>query len=153
MNGSSGRVRVLYSFPLRLGAERICTTAWHQVNGLAEAGADVLVFPASISRAVAGGRERIPHAERGRVAPSVPDRGRHPCRCFARSYCGSPARETRGKDRHHSYLAARSTRNAQNGEEVGNPYSSRKVQCPHRLCYGGCPERVRALRSDTAGRS
>jgi glycosyltransferase involved in cell wall biosynthesis len=44
------RMRVLYSFPLRLGADRICTTAWYQINGLAEAGADMLVFPASVSR-------------------------------------------------------------------------------------------------------
>jgi len=48
----SGRIKVLFSFPLRLGADRICTTAWHQVNGLAGAGADVLAFPASISRPV-----------------------------------------------------------------------------------------------------
>jgi D-inositol-3-phosphate glycosyltransferase len=47
--------RVLYSFPLRLGADRICGIAWQQVNGLAAAGADVLVFPASISRPVAPG--------------------------------------------------------------------------------------------------
>lgn len=46
------RIRVLYSFPLRLGADRICYTAWQQVNGLAHAGADVLVFPASISKAL-----------------------------------------------------------------------------------------------------
>ena len=65
MKGNSGRVRVLYSFPLRLGAERICTTAWHQVNGLAEAGADVLVFPASISRPVAPGVTVSPTLERG----------------------------------------------------------------------------------------
>jgi glycosyltransferase involved in cell wall biosynthesis len=52
MNGSGESVRVLYSFPLRLGAERICTTAWHQVTGVAEAGADVLLFPASICRPV-----------------------------------------------------------------------------------------------------
>ena len=38
-------VRVLYSFPHKLGADRICYTAWNQVNGLAAAGADVLVFP------------------------------------------------------------------------------------------------------------
>lgn len=38
-------VRVLYSFPHKLGAERICNTAWQQVNGLAAAGADVLAFP------------------------------------------------------------------------------------------------------------
>ena len=52
MNGRSERVRVLYSFPLRLGASRICHTAWHQVNGLAAAGADLLVFPGSLGRPV-----------------------------------------------------------------------------------------------------
>jgi glycosyltransferase involved in cell wall biosynthesis len=49
------RVRVLYSFPLRLGADRICYTAWQQVNGLAAAGADLLVMPASLGRAVPSG--------------------------------------------------------------------------------------------------
>jgi glycosyltransferase involved in cell wall biosynthesis len=38
-------MRVLYSFPHKLGAQRICHTAWQQVNGLVAAGADVLVFP------------------------------------------------------------------------------------------------------------
>jgi len=38
-------VRVLYSFPHKLGADRICYTAWQQVNGLASAGADIIVFP------------------------------------------------------------------------------------------------------------
>lgn len=37
-------VRVLYSFPQKLGAGRICHTAWQQVNGVAAAGAEVLVF-------------------------------------------------------------------------------------------------------------
>jgi glycosyltransferase involved in cell wall biosynthesis len=43
-------IRVLYSFPHKLGAGRICTTAWHQVDGLAAAGADVTVFTGSICR-------------------------------------------------------------------------------------------------------
>jgi glycosyltransferase involved in cell wall biosynthesis len=49
-----GRARlcVLYSFPLRLGADRICGIAWQQVSGLAAAGADLLAFPASLSRPV-----------------------------------------------------------------------------------------------------
>lgn len=67
MNSGAKRIRVLYSFPLRLGAERICTTAWHQVNGLAEAGADVLVFPASISRPLAQRVAVVPTLERGRL--------------------------------------------------------------------------------------
>jgi glycosyltransferase involved in cell wall biosynthesis len=50
MTGDS--VRVLYSFPHKLGANRICYTAWQQVNGLAAAGADVLAFPGVLHRAV-----------------------------------------------------------------------------------------------------
>lgn len=43
---------MLYTFPLRLGADRICYTAWRQVTGLAAAGADLLVFPASVAKEV-----------------------------------------------------------------------------------------------------
>lgn len=50
-------MRVLYSFPHRLGAERICFTAWQQVNGLAAAGAEVIVCPGSLHRPVAPGVE------------------------------------------------------------------------------------------------
>ena len=45
-------IRVLYSFPHKLGAGRICTTAWHQVEGIAAAGADVTVFTGCISRSL-----------------------------------------------------------------------------------------------------
>jgi glycosyltransferase involved in cell wall biosynthesis len=69
--------RVLYSFPLKLGAARVCTTAWHQVDGLAAAGADVTVFPAAISRplpsnvkvqpTLARGKFRVPNRALGRM--------------------------------------------------------------------------------------
>ena len=55
MSYRNKHVRVLYSFPLKLGADRICGVAWQQVNGLSAAGADVSVFPASISRPVRPG--------------------------------------------------------------------------------------------------
>jgi len=71
MSHSNDRVRVLYSFPHRLGASRICYTAWQQVNGLASAGVDVLVFPGSIGRSapasvnvqptLAWGKYRVPY--------------------------------------------------------------------------------------------
>ena len=67
MIDNNKRVRVLFSFPLRLGADRICTTAWYQVNGLAAAGADVLVFPASLSRPVASGVRVSPTLARGKL--------------------------------------------------------------------------------------
>jgi len=51
------RIRVLFSFPHRLGAGRICYTAWQQVNGLAAAGAKVIACPASVARPVAPGVE------------------------------------------------------------------------------------------------
>ena len=44
------RVRVLYSFPHKIGAGRICYLAWQMVNNLAKAGADVLVFPGVLHR-------------------------------------------------------------------------------------------------------
>lgn len=64
-------VRVLYSFPNKLGAQRICYTAWQQVNGLAAAGAKVTVFTGGLLRPVpegvtvnttlARGKLRIPY--------------------------------------------------------------------------------------------
>lgn len=69
-------VRVLYSYPLKLGAGRICFTAWKQVNGLADAGADVLACPGVLHRPVADsvrvrttlsrGRLRIPYKAFGK---------------------------------------------------------------------------------------
>jgi glycosyltransferase involved in cell wall biosynthesis len=50
MDCQENPMRVLYSFPHRIGATRICTTAWHQVEGLAKAGAQVRVFSGSVER-------------------------------------------------------------------------------------------------------
>lgn len=70
LSPDSSPVRVLYSFPHKLGADRICSTAWHQVDGLVEAGAKVLACPGAVSRPVphavvsptlARGRFRIPY--------------------------------------------------------------------------------------------
>ena len=67
MNRPRQRVSVLYSFPMRLGADRVCYTAWQQVNGLAAAGADLLVFPASLGRPVLAGVEVRPTLARGKL--------------------------------------------------------------------------------------
>jgi glycosyltransferase involved in cell wall biosynthesis len=61
------RVRVLYSFPNRLGANRICYTAWKQVGGLAAAGADLLVFPGALSRPLPPGVSVRPTLARGKL--------------------------------------------------------------------------------------
>jgi glycosyltransferase involved in cell wall biosynthesis len=60
------RIRVLYSFPHKLGAERICYTAWQQVNGLVAAGAEILAFPGALSRPVPPGVRVRPTLARGR---------------------------------------------------------------------------------------
>lgn len=60
-----GPIRVLYSFPNKLGAARICYTAWQQVNSLAEAGADLLVFPGTLSRPVPPGVKVRPTLAKG----------------------------------------------------------------------------------------
>lgn len=71
------QMRILYSFPLRLGAGRICTTAWYQIDGLAKAGGQVTVLSASISRplpsptravtTLSWGRFRLPNRAFSRV--------------------------------------------------------------------------------------
>lgn len=70
-------MRVLYSFPHKLGADRICYTAWQQVRGLVAAGVEVLAMPGALHRAVpdcvqveptlARGKLRIPYKLLGRM--------------------------------------------------------------------------------------
>jgi glycosyltransferase involved in cell wall biosynthesis len=67
---SKGEPRVLYSFPYRIGAQRICATAGHQVAGTAESGIRMTVLTGSIGRelptsvttktTLAAGRFRVP---------------------------------------------------------------------------------------------
>lgn len=66
MSRRNERVRALYSFPLRLGADRVCYTAWQQVKGLAAAGADLTVFPASLARPVPPEVTVVPTLARGK---------------------------------------------------------------------------------------
>ena len=66
MSCANKPVRVLYSFPHKLGAGRICYTAWQQVAGLAAAGANVLVFPGVLHRPLPGDVVVQPTLARGR---------------------------------------------------------------------------------------
>jgi glycosyltransferase involved in cell wall biosynthesis len=70
MSHTGNRVRVLYSFPLKLGADRICYTAWQQVNSLAAAGADLLVFPGVFHRPVPPGVRVHPTLAFGKIRVS-----------------------------------------------------------------------------------
>jgi glycosyltransferase involved in cell wall biosynthesis len=61
------RVRVLFSFPNKLGAQRICYTAWQQVNGLVAAGAEVTVFTGGLLRPVPDGVNVYTTLARGKL--------------------------------------------------------------------------------------
>jgi glycosyltransferase involved in cell wall biosynthesis len=70
-------IRVLYSFPHKLGGARISYIAWEQVAGIAGAGAEVLVYPGVLNKplgrdvrvrpTLAWGRIRIPYRLLGRM--------------------------------------------------------------------------------------
>jgi len=67
MTSGKKPVRVLYSFPNKLGADRICYTAWQQVNWVAAAGADVTVFAGGVLRPVNADVKAFTTLARGRL--------------------------------------------------------------------------------------
>jgi D-inositol-3-phosphate glycosyltransferase len=67
MTRAPGPIRVLQSFPHKIGAARICTTAWHQAAGAAQAGADLLVMPGSVHRPLPDGIRIRPTLARGKL--------------------------------------------------------------------------------------
>ena len=70
-------VRILYSFPHKIGAGRICKTAWHEAASVAEAGGDLTVYTGVVHRplprsirsrqTLARGRWRIPYRVLGNL--------------------------------------------------------------------------------------
>ncbi len=68
-------VRILHSFPHKIGAGRICTIAWHQVADVADAGGDVSLITGVVHRplpenvkvqtTLSRGRWRIPYSAIG----------------------------------------------------------------------------------------
>jgi glycosyltransferase involved in cell wall biosynthesis len=59
--------RVLYSFPHRIGAQRICLTAWYQVESTAAAGVDFTAAVASVARPLPETIDVIETLARGRL--------------------------------------------------------------------------------------
>ena len=66
MDGERRPLRVLQSFPHKIGAGRICDTAWHQADGVAAAGAQLTVFPGVVHRPLPPGVKVEPTLARGR---------------------------------------------------------------------------------------
>ena len=70
-------LRVLQSFPHKIGADRICRIAWHQAAGVANAGCDLTVMAGAVHRplppsvrvrtTLARGRWRVPYKGVGTV--------------------------------------------------------------------------------------
>lgn len=58
-------LRALFSFPHKIGADRICHIAWHQAVGVTKAGADVLVHPGAVHRPLPPGVRVRPTLARG----------------------------------------------------------------------------------------
>ncbi len=60
-------IRALYSFPHKLGADRICYTAWQQLAGLSKAGVEVLAIAGALQRAVPPGVTAKTTLARGKI--------------------------------------------------------------------------------------
>jgi glycosyltransferase involved in cell wall biosynthesis len=67
MSQPAKTLRALYSFPHRIGAARICTTAWYQVDGVASAGAKVAAHPGAVARPLSASIQVRPTLARGSV--------------------------------------------------------------------------------------
>ena len=77
-------IRVLHSFPHKIGAGRICTTAWHEVADVADAGGAITAFPSAVARpmpasvrvqpTLARGKWRVPRRALGERALALHDR-------------------------------------------------------------------------------
>lgn len=67
MDKAPRHLRVLYSFPHKLGADRICLTAYKQVEGLVAAGAEMLVFPGALEKALPKNVRVQPTLARGSI--------------------------------------------------------------------------------------
>jgi glycosyltransferase involved in cell wall biosynthesis len=60
-------LRVLYSFPQKIGASGVCYAAWQHVKSLREAGAEVTVFPGVLHKPLPLGIKVSPTLGRGKV--------------------------------------------------------------------------------------
>ncbi len=61
------RLRVLYSFPQKIGATGVCHAAWQHVKGLHDAGAAVTVFPGVLHKPFPTGIPVRPTLSRGKI--------------------------------------------------------------------------------------
>jgi len=65
MTAEQRPIRVLYSFPHKLGANKISNTAWQLVKGTSLAGAEMIVHPGILFRPLPPSVRVIPTLSRG----------------------------------------------------------------------------------------
>ncbi len=124
-------MRVSYSFPHKLGADRICYTAWQQVNGLAAAGAEVHAFPGALHRRVPRHVVARPTLASGKAPSPVQSPRNGAYLRVARSHCRGASAEAGRQDRHRPRLAARCAQNLEGRQATRNPDRARATECPH----------------------
>lgn len=66
-SGNNRPLRVLYSFPQKIGASGVCYAAWQHVKGLHDAGAGVTVFPGVLHQPFPDGIRVRPTLSRGKL--------------------------------------------------------------------------------------
>lgn len=69
-------IRVLYSFPHKIGATGVCYAAWQHVKALRDAGAEVTVFPGVLHKSFPPGIRVWPTLSRGKLRISYKLMGR-----------------------------------------------------------------------------
>lgn len=126
---------MLYSFPNKIGGDRICYTAWQQVNGLVAAGADVLLCPASTCRPVPSEVELRPTLARGGVRVPFKLLGNRRAHVLHDSIVANRVRKVAGKiDIIHTWPSG-ALRTLKAAAEVGIPTVLERCNSHTRYAY------------------
>jgi hypothetical protein len=154
MSNGNERVRVLYSFPLRLGADRICGIAWQQVNGLSAAGAEVTSLPGfDFEAGAAGGEVSLRRWPEGSCACPIKSWARMRACDWHDRVVARRIEKMAERDRYHPHLASGRARNAARGCAAGYSHRAGEVQCAHGFRHGGGAAGVRPPGDHTAAGS
>jgi glycosyltransferase involved in cell wall biosynthesis len=126
---------VVYSFPHKLGAARICYTAWEQVRGIAAAGAEVTVFPGVLQRSIPGDLTINPTLAIGKLRVSYKLLGRVRALALHDAVVAHRLKRLRGKvDIIHAWPLG-SLRTLQAAKELGIPTVLERANAHTRYGY------------------
>ena len=128
-------LRVLYSFPQRLGASRVAYTAWQQVVGLSQQGIEVAAHAGSFARTLPEDVDRQPTLSRGKARLPYRLVGlARACRAHDALVARRLRRDRTGVDLVHTWpLGAELT--LQTCREMGIPTVLERPNCHTRFAY------------------